>query len=100
MTHTMTFCFYASYLNSNHNNTENFLRKLKNFINCVQVKFSKDWATKKQKNLTKVNFISLSLVKNKIIPSCSTCCKFFDADYPGQLLPSLHRLRSPPINIE
>ena len=35
----MTFFFYASYLNSDLK-AENFVQKLKNFINYVYVKFS------------------------------------------------------------
>ena len=58
----MKFFFYANYLNSNLE-AENFVQKLKNFINCVLVKFFKVLTEKK------VNFILLQVVKNKIKPS-------------------------------
>ena len=55
-THAMTFCFYASYLSSDFN-AETFVQKLKRKEN--------------KKNLTKVNIIFLSLVKNKTTPACA-----------------------------
>ena len=54
----MKFFFYANYLNSNLE-AENFVQKLKNFINRVLVKFFKVLTE------TNVNFILLRLSKTR-----------------------------------
>ena len=62
----MKFFFYANYLNSNLE-AENFVQKLKNFINCVLVKFFKVLTE------TKVNFI-LGCQKQDNAFSCALAC--------------------------